>query len=112
MVSTSECVSSGSGGCGAALRRGRECRRERQFQTLYLTPLTLCHELSHSLHLRTEQHTGEQLMQWNLYNQDTNGAEVSVIVSEVSLFLHARVVLGVGGNGVLFREVSSALVIL
>ena len=42
-----------------------------------------------------------------LSNQDTNGAEESVIVSEVSSFQrHARVVLGVG-KGVLFREVSS-----
>ena len=42
---------------------------------------------------------------------DTNGAEESVIVSEVSSFqglkcMRARVVLGVG-KGVLFREVSS-----
>ena len=35
-----------------------------------------------------------------------NGAEESVIVSEVSSFMHARVVLGVG-KCVLFREVSS-----
>ena len=42
-----------------------------------------------------------------LSNLDTNGAEESVIVSEVSSFQrHARVVLGVG-KGVLFREVSS-----
>ena len=36
-------------------------------------------------------------IQWNLCNPDTNGAEESVIVSEVSSFeMHAGVVLGVG----------------
>ena len=48
-------------------------------------------------------------IQWNLSNPDTNRAEESVIVSEVSSIseveMHARVVLGVG-KGVLFREVS------
>ena len=43
-------------------------------------------------------------MQWNFYNPDTNGAEESVVVSEVSPI--AIVILGVG-EGVLFREVSS-----
>ena len=51
-----------------------------------------------------------ECVQWNLSNPDTNGAEESVIVSEVSSIseveMHARVVLGVG-KGVLFREVSS-----
>ena len=47
-----------------------------------------------------------------LSNRDTNGAEESVVVSEVTgvliseVEMHARVVLGVG-KGVLFREVSS-----
>ena len=41
------------------------------------------------------------ILQWNLSNPDTDGAEESVLISEV-----ARVVLGVG-KGVLFREVSS-----
>ena len=45
-------------------------------------------------------------IQWNLSNRDTNGAEESVVVSEVSSLMHARVVLGVG-KGVLFREMSS-----
>ena len=38
-------------------------------------------------------------VQWNLSNPDTNGAEESVIVSEVSSFQrlqHARVVFGAG----------------
>ena len=43
-------------------------------------------------------------MQWNFSNPDTNGAEESVVVSEVSPI--AIVILGVG-EGVLFREVSS-----
>ena len=46
-----------------------------------------------------------------LSNQDTNGAEESVIVSEVSSFQRLKCmqewyILGVG-KGVLFREVSS-----
>ena len=49
------------------------------------------------------------IVQWNLSNPDTNGAEESVLFREVSSFqrlkMHARVVLGVG-KGVLFREVS------
>ena len=48
------------------------------------------------------------IVQWNLSNPDTNGAEESVIVSEVSSFqrlkMHARMVLWVE-KGVLFREV-------
>ena len=46
-------------------------------------------------------------LKWDLSNLDTNGAEESVVVSEVSSFqrlkTHARVVLGMG-KGVLFRE--------
>ena len=47
----------------------------------------------------------------HLSNQDTNGAEESVIVSEVSSFQRLKCmqewyILGVG-KGVLFREVSS-----
>ena len=47
-------------------------------------------------------------IQWNLSNPDTNGAEESVIVSEVSSFQRLKewYILGVG-KGVLFREVSS-----
>ena len=50
-------------------------------------------------------------IQWNLSNQDTNRAEESVIVSEVSSFQRLKCmqewyILGVG-KGVLFREVSS-----
>ena len=48
---------------------------------------------------------------WNLSNPDTDGAEESVIVSEVSSFQRLKYmqdwyILGVG-KGVLFREVSS-----
>ena len=49
-------------------------------------------------------------MQWNLSNPDTNEAEESVTISEVSSFQRLKcmqgVVLGVG-KGVLFIEVSS-----
>ena len=50
-------------------------------------------------------------MQWNLSNQDTNGAEESVIVSEVSSFqrLQEWYCNTWVGKGVLFREVSSVL---
>ena len=46
------------------------------------------------------------IVQWNLSNPDTNGAEESVIVSEVSSFQRMQewYILGVG-KGVLFREV-------
>ena len=49
------------------------------------------------------------IVQWNLSNPDTNGAEESVIVSEVSSFQRLKCmqewyILGVG-KGVLFREV-------
>ena len=51
------------------------------------------------------------ILQWNPSNTDTNGAEGSVIVSEVSSFQRLECkqewyILGVG-KGVLFREVSS-----
>ena len=52
-------------------------------------------------------------IQWNLSNQDTNGAEESVVFSEVSSFQRLKcmqewfiIILGVG-KGVLFRELSS-----
>ena len=46
-------------------------------------------------------------VEWNLSNPDSNGAEESVLVSDISeVEKHARVVLGVG-NVVLFTEVSS-----
>ena len=50
-------------------------------------------------------------MQWNLSNPDTNGAEESVIVSEVFSFQRLKCmqewyILG-AGKCVLFREVSS-----
>ena len=49
-------------------------------------------------------------LEWNRSNPDTNGAEESVIVSEVSSFQRLKCmqewyILGVG-KGVLFREVS------
>ena len=48
------------------------------------------------------------IVQWNLSNPDTNGAEESVIVSEVSSFQrHARVVYTWGGKRCPVREVSS-----
>ena len=43
--------------------------------------------------------------QWNISNLDTNGAEESVIVSEVSSFQRLKCVT-LGGKSVLFREVS------
>ena len=48
------------------------------------------------------------MSQYNLSNKDTNGAEESVIVSEVSSFQRLKewYILWVG-KGVLFREVSS-----
>ena len=45
------------------------------------------------------------IVQWNLSNPDTNGAEESVIVSEVSSY--ARVVYTWGGKRCPVREVSS-----
>ena len=49
-------------------------------------------------------------IQWNLSNQDTNGAEESVVFSEVSSFQRLKewfiIILGVGKD-VLFRELSS-----
>ena len=42
----------------------------------------------------------QKSLQWNFSNLDTNGAEESVLFSEV---LHARVVLGVG-KGVLLER--------
>ena len=48
------------------------------------------------------------IVQWNLSNPDTNGAEESVIVSEVSSFQrYARVVYTWGGKRCPVREVSS-----
>ena len=44
-------------------------------------------------------------IQWNISNLDTNGAEESILFSELCLF-HARVLIG-AGKGVTFREVSS-----
>ena len=41
-------------------------------------------------------------IQWNLCNQDTNGAEESVIVSEVSSF--QRYILGVGKGVFILNE--------
>ena len=58
-----------------------------------------------------EMHARVVLEVGHLSNQDTNGAEESVIVSEVSSFQRLKCmqewyILGVG-KGVLFREVSS-----
>ena len=49
-------------------------------------------------------------IQWNLSNLDTNGAEESVIVSEVSSFQGLKCMQEwyLGWKNVLFREVSSA----
>ena len=50
------------------------------------------------------------IIQWDLSNQDTNGAEESVIVSEVSSVQWLKCMqewYTWGGKGVLFREVSS-----
>ena len=65
----------------------------------------------HTLTTHTHTLTLHTLIQWNLSNQDTNGAEESVIVSEVSSFHRLKCmqewyILGVG-KGALFREVSS-----
>ena len=68
---------------------------------------------THTHYVRMYVYTYSTLMcvQWNLSNPDTNGAEESVIVSEVSSFQRLKCmqewyILGVG-KGVLFSEVSS-----
>ena len=61
--------------------------------------------------MESEHETQIIVLEWNLSNPDTNGAEESVVVSEVSSFqveMQARVVLGVG-KGVLFRGVLSSV---